>query len=217
MLERSKHSMIAFTALLLVAPGLVRADEGSNEFARPGSYLGGGFSYGIDIFENEIEDAFGVPVDVDTSLGAHAVLGYRWLPFLATEIEYEWIDDFDVAVAGTDAFRLGAQTLTANIKVILPIWRVQPFLLAGAGGTRWEINDQLGLGISGNEISWAARAGGGIDFHLTRNIVLNTNASVVLTTLSIDDLPAGDIDNLFYVSAGAGLQYRFSGFFGIGD
>lgn len=218
MLERSKHSIIAFTALLVIAPALARAGEGAQEYTQPGPYLGVGVTYARDIFESEVERAFGVPVDVDPSLGAHAIIGYRWLSFLATELEYEWIDNFDVAVAGIDVLTLSAQTLTANVKAILPLWRVQPYLLAGAGATRWEIEDQLGLGISDNEIAFAGRAGVGFDFHLARSVVLNTHAGVVLTTQSVDGLPGGDIGHLFYlVSAGAGLQYNFSGLFGSGD
>jgi hypothetical protein len=67
------------------------------------------------------------------------------------------------------------------------------------------------VNISSGETAFAGRAGAGIDVYLTRNIVLNAGASAVLTDTSLNSpVPGGDdIDYLFYITAGGGLQYRF--------
>lgn len=194
--------------LLVIAPALAAGDE--EGFSRPGMYVGAGVTYATDIFEGQLEDAVGFPVDVDPSLGAHGVLGYRVLPFLAGEIQYEWVDEFSIAVSGVDSAALEAQALTGNLKLYLPLWRFQPYFLAGAGFARWKIEDKLGFGFSDDDISFAGRAGLGMDVYLTRNIVVNGGANVLLSNQSVA-LPMGDVDYLFYVSAGGGLQYRFSG------
>ena len=89
--------------------------------------------------------------------------GYRILPFLATEVEYEWIDEFDIKLFGTKAFSLEAQSLTANLKWIVPTWRIQPYLLTGVGFTRWKLKDKVGLDISETSIDLAGRLGPGFD------------------------------------------------------
>jgi hypothetical protein len=104
--------------------------------------------------------------------------------------------------------------LTANLKAIAPIWRAHPYILVGAGFIRWEF-DESGPApdiFSSGETDFAGRAGAGIDFYLTRNIVLNAGANVVIANTSADfsSFSGGDdFDYLLYISAGGGLQYRF--------
>ena len=59
----------------------------------------------------------------------------------------------------------------------------------------------------GKHLKPAARAGLGLDFYISQNIVLNAQASIVATTLKSPDI--GDVDDLNYMSFAAGLQYRF--------
>ncbi len=38
------------------------------------------------------------------------------LPFLAVELEYQWISEFDIELSGVKAFSVEAHSLTANLK-----------------------------------------------------------------------------------------------------
>lgn len=213
----------AWIALALALAPAASADDDSEAFDRAGFYLGAGGVFVTDAFEHDIEkfieDNAGVPVSihVDPTWGVDARLGYRWGGWFATELEYEYVDELKVdassmgiSLGGAD---LRAHSATLNARLILPLWRIQPYALVGAGATQWELDDRTPgslLGGSHHELGFAGRAGGGIDFHLTRHLVLNSQASVLLTTQDFEAPVAGDdLDDLFYVSATVGLQYHF--------
>ena len=59
----------------------------------------------------------------------------------------------------------------------------------------------------GTHVKPAARAGLGLDLYITEHIVVNAQASVLVTTLKEPDI--GDVDDLNYMSIAGGLQYRF--------
>ena len=219
------ESCILALAILSIPVLSVAEDSGesdSSPFHRSGPYVGIAGVYVTDAWEGEaeniIEDAFGVPVDVDLedSGGLNARLGYRLVSWFAAEIQYEWIDRFDVdlSVLGLPVGHasMNGHTLTANAKFIAPIWRIQPYLLVGVGGSVFDFEDNtVGnlFGGSGTNVSYAGRAGVGIDFHLPESIVLGTEASVLATTSDFGEPHAFDLDDLYYVSVSLGLQYRF--------
>lgn len=208
----SAFRLVTLAAIVTLAPIAIVADEDEG-FAHPGFYLGVGGSYVTDTFENSVQDALadagiGVSIDVDESWGANAVVGYRLLPFLAIEAEYEWIDEFDIRGNGTTVASLEAQSVTGNLKWIVPTWRIQPYLLTGLGATRWELEDDLGLGLSDTRWDLAGRLGLGLDLYLTHHLLLTAGANAVLTDTSVD-LLGHEIRPFFYVGGQAGLQYRF--------
>ena len=186
--------------LTLVASALLAGPAASNDrgddespVGRSGFYIGASGVYASDIFESEVEDvvedAFGVPVsvDVEESQGINARIGYRFAGgFFATEVQYEWVDDFDIGLSAVGvpvgSARLGGHIVTLNAKLIAPIWRIQPYLMAGAGGALYDFEDNTPLNVlggSGTKTGFAGRAGGGIDFHLLKHLVLNAEAAVV--------------------------------------
>ena len=61
--------------------------------------------------------------------------------------------------------------------------------------------------LDGKHVKPAARGGIGIDLYITEHIVINAQASALLTTFESPDI--GDVDDLNYMSVAAGLQYRF--------
>jgi opacity protein-like surface antigen len=204
---------VALGVVLAVAP--LPAAAGSEDFAARGLYAGaGGSSTRNEIAEDEIEDVLpGVDVDVDDSWAARGVLGYRFLPWLAAEVEYEHMGGFELGGLGVDIATARADVLTANLKAIVPLWRTQPYLLLGIGGARWHFDDEAGVGLSGGDTSLAARVGAGVDFHLTRRLSLDVGADIVLSDPELGTGIPGveDVDFLGYATAGAALQYRFTG------
>lgn len=173
------------------------------------------------MYEDEVEDAIGngVNVDIDDSFGLSARIGGRFLRALAVELHYEWIDENDVdlssgATTASGKIRLSQHTLTANAKVYLPFWRVQPYILAGVGFQRLEADAKARLGSLAlrdkqSDTALAGRLGLGLEVYVTEHIAVFGEGLVVLTDERVG-LPNGDeIDHIFYAGGSAGLVYRF--------
>ena len=213
---------IPWFAMFLVAGSALAGDGESSPFGHPGFYIGAGGVYASDLFEGEIEDivedSFGVPVNVDVeeSWGANGRIGYRLGSWIAAEIQYEWIDPFDVDLSAVGlpdgAASLEAQTVTLNGRLIAPIWRTQPYLLVGIGGAFYDVKDNIAgniLGGSSNRTGVAGRTGGGFDVYLTNSLVFNAEAAVLLTTEDFNTPAAGDVDDPYYLSVDVGFRYQF--------
>ena len=210
--------------------------EDDDPFDRPGFYVGVGGSYQYNVFQSRIEDVIqdelegtvlqNASFSIDDSGGVNALVGYRVWSWFALELEYEWISEYDVdgKLAGVSGklYSIEGHTLTANTKWIVPFWRIQPYLLLGGGIAISDVNrgqvldDPIigpilaaqGIDVDGGKHTNAAgRAGLGLDLYITENILVNAQASAVLTTLEKPDI--GDIDDLNYLSFAAGLHYRF--------
>lgn len=191
----------------------------AEDFGRSGFYVGANAAYAFDLFQTEIYNAAGfgtgpLPLDYSDSWGFNVRAGYRLLSFLAIEAQYEWMDGIDISLPNV-AF-LGTyepDVLTANLKLILPTWRLQPYLLAGAGLASWSFvaapNIPVG-NVSGN--GFAFRGGAGIDIYLTEHLALNAEGTAVLNTadFNLPNTAAATLQsNLYYFSLGGGLTYRF--------
>lgn len=105
---------------------------------------------------------------------------------------------------------LTTHTITGNAKFLWPGWRAQPYLLVGLGAQRMEAT--LGaLGISANDSLWgfAIRPAVGVDFYITKNIVVNAEVGPVVNVFNAQNPFPGTTEAEFYMSFGGGLQYRF--------
>jgi outer membrane protein W len=207
--------MLAFS----LCAGLA-VSAGAEDFSRPGPYVGLGGTFGTNLFEDDVEDVVedvtgtSVDLDIDNSWGLNTVLGYRMASFFATELQYEYIDSFQIAVSSPAASELDltGHVMTLNLKLVLPTWRIQPYLLLGIGGAFYQsegsvLNTNL---FARDEWVLAGRVGGGLDFYLTKHLVLNVAATAVLTADEVSSsFSAEDVGGLNYVAVQAGLQYRF--------
>lgn len=219
--------VLAAGLMILLLPSFAFAAD----FDRPGLYVGLSGVYQHNVFENRIENLLddeleavlppgtSVGLSIEDSGGLSALVGYRLASFFAAELQYEWVDEYDFEAGGTSIYGITSHTLTGNAKLILPTWRIQPYLVIGVGFSSSEV-DRSALGTSlnnipgsdidienGKQTDLAARAGLGFDLYVTEHIVINAQGQAVLTTLEKPDL--GDIDDLNYVGFSAGLQYRF--------
>jgi opacity protein-like surface antigen len=220
-----------------------REDEEQDEqavdddpFDRPGFYAGISGVYTYNFFDQSIEDFLEDElgeqgsVDIDDSAGLNARIGYRAASWFAAEIQYEWVETYDVNVSGDvgpggstlsgKLYDIDGHTLTLNTKWIIPFWRIQPYLLLGAGGSFYDVGrGPLAAPLEaadedieiegGKQSAFAGRAGLGIDFYVTQHIVISTEATAMVTTEDFEKPSEGAIDDLYYLSFGAGLQYRF--------
>jgi opacity protein-like surface antigen len=182
---------------------LVSAPALAEDFARTGFYLGAEMIGGAYTkAEDELEDLVPVSVDIDTAIGFEAYAGYRVHPNFAIEAEFELLPETDVDASGFGTFaELEAWTATGNAKLFPLTGRGQPFLLIGLGAMHAEVEDTVGLGASEDEAGFAVRFGGGVDFYVTENAAVSGGADYVL--------PAGDVEDLDYVSYGGGVMIRF--------
>lgn len=181
------------------------------EFARSGPYVGVGGTYAFNLLESSFDDVFGDEVDVDDTWGGNARVGYRAFSWLAAEVEYEYLDNFEVSADSIHLADLRAQTITANVRFIVPIQRFQPYLRLGAGATLFTLSDNDVPGLEVDHSSFAGRIGVGFDVYATRNIVLGLGADVVLTDAEVKDpVFSGDTSSsLSYVAVQLGFDYRF--------
>ena len=227
-------TVVAASLLFVGAASAEQIPVDDDPYDRPGLYLGLSGVYSHNLFDQEIEDflsdelAQDIRVDVDDSKGINARLGYRALSWFAAELQYEWIDSYEVegsvvlggSPVGGKLYDIGGHTLTLNTKWIVPFWRIQPYLLLGAGYSFYDVDRGPLAGAveafdndieisDGGQSGFAGRGGLGLDIYLSRNIVLSTEATALLTTDDFDAPDEGAIDNLYYLSVSAGLQYRF--------
>jgi len=215
--------------LLILAMPLVAVASG-DAYDRSGPYVSLFGLYQNNFFEDKIDDLLqdaaspvAASLSIEDSGGLGVVVGYRLASFFAVEVQYDWVDEYSIegSVAGSataDIFSLSGHTLTGNTKFILPFWRIQPYFLVGVGFASSEVDrGPLAPAIElldpeididgGNQFSLAGRAGLGLDFYLTKNLVVNAQGQVVLTTLKEPGL--GEVDDFNYVGFTAGMQYRF--------
>ena len=207
--------LAALGAAVLLLPGVAGAEGG--EFKRSGFYVGvGGLFTQNSLLEDQLEDLLPLGLEIHDSAGVSAQLGYRAFSFLAAELDYDYVTPYDLGAAGVTIASLETHMLTANLKAILPIWRIQPYVMGGVGFVNWDVDDKLGVGLDSNDTDLAGRVGGGVDVHLTSRISLNAGADVVFSNTSLDTSIAGskDLDWLGYVAVSAGLRYRFWGLSG---
>ncbi len=161
-----------------------------------GPYLGLGFALGFEQF-----DGTG-GLDFDEGLGFSAWGGYRFIDFVAAELQIEYLDRFDTSIFGVNV-DVQAFGVTINGKVY-PLVRVlpeliQPFVVAGFGIGWVEID--AGFFGTEDETGLIGRFGGGLEVSATEHLVILARATYVVT--------ADEIEDLDWVSVVLGLQYAF--------
>lgn len=230
-MKRALH-LTALPVLLLVSTANPAT---ADEFDRSGVYLGVGGTGAVHLVQDAFETALGPGSELSASAGVNARLGYRVVSWFAIEAQYEWVHGFDASTGiSGDRARLSAHTITADLKFILPTWRIQPYLLLGPGASHYQVKNTADLASTlsarltsplaflspsfgppllvqdSSEWAVAGRVGVGLDAYITRNVLLNLEVSGVLTANNFD-APAGlrGLSPLHYLSTQLGIQYRF--------
>lgn len=177
----------------------------AQDFARGGGYVVAGGSYMLEQFTDTGR------FDFKDSWGLNLRLGYRYLPWLSSELEWEFISGFDIkgqALDGTPVNEFGLKidggNVTVNTKAYLMPGRIQPYVLVGIGFLYASVTNfpfQLSWLRNADGAAFSVRGGAGLNVYLNDQWGLTAGVSYVL--------PVGDLDNLRYISTDAGIEYRF--------
>ena len=187
----SRSCAIASAVLLLGLPGAAQA-----QFVEDGAYLGGTFNAGFENFSNT------GTFDFDEGLGAGVRLGSRVHPLVAIEAQYEWTGVFEAEEAGAEV-ELDLHVVTANGKLFLFPGRFEPFVLAGVGYGRADLEARGTLQGSADADGFLMRVGAGAQLGLHEALSLAVEGGFVL--------PAGDLEDVSYFTLSAGLNLHFRG------
>lgn len=265
---RVRSAVMGVAAAAFLVGGVTQAAFADDDYSRPGPYLSAGFSWGkeamdVDAIRDDVTavrraEQFAAsdtcssssPVfdcnqnarfDRQDSPGADVRVGYRINKIFAAELNFEYFDNYEIALHGADlrrlspftSVRLGEQDIAeirvynffANMRAYAWTGVLQPYGLLGIGAvyadaktkvaqTKVEVSEadpDVQLFFKGNEddVAFAGRLGGGLDYYFTNNVVLNFDVGWILTTdMRFGTFP--DSINLNQVPITTSLMYRFN-------
>jgi opacity protein-like surface antigen len=199
-------------AVLFVSLAVQTARADEPDFARSGPYIGVGASRTANLVEAFLD---GTPIlediDISNSWGVNTRLGYRLTSWFALEAEYEWLDRMNASLNGVNVGSLQMQSATANLRLIAPLGRFQPYFLLGAGAIFLNVDTPFNQ-LEVDHSAFAGRVGLGLDVYLTENVLLNVGAEGLLSPAEVK-LNTGSVsvseNGIGTVTFQAGLGFRF--------
>jgi opacity protein-like surface antigen len=160
-------------------------------------------TYGVEDFKNlknDIEDDLAEAVDFDNTLGFNLRGGYRWHHHLATELEWEWLDTFDLEKTSASGGVGEVWSITANQKAFLSTGRFQLFLLFGGGLYGVADAEVAGDNEEPQGQGFGMRAGTGFNYYFTEQLGLNLDVAY--------NFGVGGLNELRYTSFSWGLIFN---------
>ena len=177
---------------LMVGSALADEEEIEHQWMDTSIYVQAAGTVAFEEFEKGTEG--------NNSIGFDIVAGLRVTPWLAGEVQFEWLDGMDPDIDGSG--KLGgvnwATTVNARAYPTTDYFmegRLQPYLLVGIGASSFRTE-------RGREIGFATRWGVGVDTYVTEKIALTVGASYLWSI----GTPVRDLN---YVSLNWGAMYRF--------
>jgi hypothetical protein len=169
-------------------------EEGEVDYHRRGPYLGLAGSWAVEKF-NDADD-----LDIEDSVGVNARVGYHALSWLSVEAQGEYLPKFDVDF-GPDSGDLAVWLAGANLRLNLPTDKIQPYVLLGGGYMGADLSGANSGGRDYDGHGGFGRAGGGVEFYFWPFLALDLGLTYVI--------PAGDVQDLDFISIHWGGLYRF--------
>lgn len=197
---------LALGLVLGVLLGLMLAGASqAQDFARKGGYVVVGGNYMLEQFTNTGDFTF------DDGWGLNLRVGYRFFPYLSSELEWEFISGFDINAVDADGnpvdtrgLKIDGGNISLNAKAYLMPGRIQPYVLVGIGAMYASVTNfpyQLSWLRNVSGAGFSVRAGAGLNVYLGHHWGVTAGFGYVL--------PFGKLENLRYMSADAGFEYRF--------
>ncbi|MDP6981293.1 MAG: OmpW family outer membrane protein [Myxococcota bacterium] len=193
-------------------------EQRDDDFERTGWYGQLAGAYVLEFIDegeeaDRLQEVFPGPVDFELdsrhSGGIRVAVGRRCHERLAVEVEVEWIAPYEGSLDSADKSKLrdiqiAPVASTVNAKGYLLTGRIQPYLLAGVGVLSVSTeskNTADNKGGTKRTGQLAVRGGGGVDFYLNRNWVLNFGVDYLYS--------ATNLEYLDFLTVSTGVQYRF--------
>jgi opacity protein-like surface antigen len=193
--ESVRRAEAAVDEAWLAARAAQRSAEKDARIPRQtGPYVGGAIAYAAENFDDSII--------VKSSVAGAAFIGYRLIPFFATEIRYEGFDGFDLKARNGHG-KIDGYAITLNARFYPFEGPLQPFMGFGVGGIRLEQNIVLddGSRIDESDSDAVFRFFGGIDLPITQHVIINFEVGYLA--------PTDDLSDLSMTVMGGGLTYLF--------
>ena len=199
LVHRRHRECLLITCLVgLLAPANAAAEA---DHGRAGVYLGFAGTYAIDLAIQDALRDVGIPAEVDNTLGVHGWVGYRFLPYLAVEVEVEYLTGFEAEALGFDLLEIDTLSFATNLKVPVTRGQLQPFALIGFGLLRAEFHDRLGTVGDFDDLGGSVRLGAGVDYFVKEHAYAKLDIVWVKAV--------GDLEDLDHLRIGWGVGYRF--------
>ena len=209
---RSAFIAVAVLGAFLISSA-VMAEKSSSEksswkkFNQPGPYVAVGFGGAFDFLEDVIQDEFPI-LDIESGWSANVRAGYRVASWIGFEAMYEGMYDLDMVVTGVGtAYSFETHSFFGNLKLIIPLWRVQPYFLFGLGAQYAKIEGPLGI-LETKRWDFVIRPALGLDVSVTEKWVLFAELGLPVRFADWTDIPSQLTDNVS-MTVGGGVQYRF--------
>jgi hypothetical protein len=180
---------LTLAALLIAAPAVQaqedtdasrkarkqQIDEENDDPARSGPILGLGGLWAIDNFD-------GIGMATDTSGGYNIHVGYRFNPWVSTDLHIERYQEFDAPPGEVNGWAVGL-----NARGYPLHGPIQPFGLIGMNYLDLETTNNTAANPEKTDDGPALRFGIGLDWYVTPRIVLTTDASYMLGLGEVGD------------------------------
>ena len=213
-MRNSLATTIAVASLVLA--GTASAEAPKPDYGRSGWYVGAGGGVAWDFLSDFIATNTGGLVTESVGGSANARVGYRVWSWFAVEAMYEGAYGVNPEILGIQAADFNTHSVLANLKFILPIWRVHPYFALGAGAQYGDFDGFLNHPVVGpildllDRSRWdpVLRFGLGVDGYITENWLVNVELAPGIRFKDWGDLGGTSTDNIT-LTLSAGVQYRF--------
>ena len=163
-------------------------------------YVGGGYNYAFENFRDELND-----FDWDNTWGLDFKAGYFFCEYLALEVMFQYLDDFEYKESGLIGYdqylysydykaTISGYNVTLNGKGLIPIdGVVRPYGVLGLGYASGKARERIiiaGVTVTeseGKSDLWG-RAGAGLDIFLDRQFALEVEVTYNLGFGDLEDV-----------------------------
>jgi hypothetical protein len=150
-----------------------------------GTYAAENFKH----LKNELEDDLGDPsLDFENTYGLNLRAGYRWHPNMATELEFEWLDSFELDQTASSGGVGEVWSVTANQKAFLSTGRFQLFGIFGMGAYGAADAEAAGVNTDPQGTGFGFRGGAGFNLYINEHFGLNLEGVYNWAVGSMSDL-----------------------------
>ena len=199
----------ARTVLAVFFASLLASPAWADDFDRRGWFVGVGGGVAVDFLSAFLEDETGGAFGIDPTGSLNVRGGYRVFSWLAFEGMYEGAYNYKTTFLGEEVATSSTHSLLANAKLIVPTWRLQPYLALGIGAQHGDFDGRAILErLDTTRWDLVLRFGFGLDAYVTKHWLVNLELAPAVRFADYSNIPSASTDQVSLTFSG-GLQYRF--------